>query len=76
MIKTAQFAPADYRHLPERPLLERKWLERMQGRLQGQFELAPWRLKVRARRFVNKVAKFAVSCEGMNESQLLSRSVT
>lgn len=75
MLKTAHHAPADYRHRPEQNVRQLDWLERLQRRLQGVFELNPGRLKYRQRRFVARVAGFAAA-HGDTEDRLLIQRAT
>ncbi|WP_432470957.1 preprotein translocase subunit SecA [Amphritea sp. HPY] len=74
MIKTAHHAPADYRHRPEQKVLQLDWLERLQRRLQGTFELNPGRLKLRQRSFVARVSEFAAAYAETEDRRLLQRA--
>ncbi len=74
MIRTANHAPADYRHRPERPVVDLDWLERMQRRLIGRFELHPWRLKLRQKRFLAAVRSQSKNIESRDENELLQRA--
>jgi len=74
VIKTAHHAPADYRYRPEQKLRQQDWLERFQQRMQGRFELNPWRLKLRQQRFVRAVANFAKVYQSADDALLLERA--
>ncbi|WP_372740152.1 hypothetical protein [Neptunomonas sp.] len=74
MLKIASHAPADYRHRPERKRPGRDWLEQLEVRIKGQFELNPWRLTLRGQRFVRKVSHYSLSCEADTDQCLLERT--
>lgn len=74
MIRTASHAPADYRHRPERPVIHLDWLEKLQRSLMGRFELNPWRMKLRQKRFLAAVKSQNKGIEERAESELLQRA--
>ncbi|MBQ0757939.1 MAG: hypothetical protein KBT66_14450 [Amphritea sp.] len=74
MIRTANHAPADYRHRPERPVVHLDWLERLQRNVMGRFELNPWRMKLRQKRFLATVKSQSEGIEKRAESELLQRA--
>ena len=73
MFKTFSHAPADYRHRPERAVHKADWLQRLQRRLQGRFELNPWRMKLRRKRFIAAVHSYP-QVTAQSDQQLLSRA--
>ncbi len=75
MIKTDQYAPVDYLYRQEQSISDTDWLDRLQNRLIGKFELNPLRLKIRARRFVKSVAKHAKKYESYSEQSLIDESL-
>ena len=74
MIRTASHAPADYRHRPERLVDELDWLGKLQRRLIGRFELNPWRMKLRQKRFLAAVRSQSKDIQARTESELLLRA--
>ena len=74
MIRTARHAPADYRHRPERPVTHLDGLEKLQRSLMGRFELNPWRMKLRQKRFLAAVKAQSKGIEERAESELLQRA--
>ncbi|BBB27537.1 preprotein translocase subunit SecA [Amphritea japonica] len=74
MIRTANHAPADYRHRPERPVVKLDWLERFQRRLVGHFELNPWRMKLRQKRFLRSVRLQSKEIKSWPDTELLHRA--
>lgn len=74
MIRTATHAPADYRHRPERSVVHPGWLDRLQNRLTGRFELNPWRMKLRQKRFLSAVRVQSKEIETLTQSELCQRA--
>jgi len=73
VVKTVSHAPADYRHRPERPIVSRDFLDRIQIHLRGKIEQNPWRFKFRRQRFVKRVAQFSTIYKAMPEADMLAR---
>lgn len=73
MVKTVSHAPADYRHRPERPIVSRDFLDRIQIHLRGKIEQSPLRFKFRRQRFVKRVAQFSTIYKAMPEADMLAR---
>ncbi|GGK78440.1 preprotein translocase subunit SecA [Amphritea balenae] len=71
MFRTFDHAPADYRHRPERPVRQADWLERLQRRVVGRFELNPLRMKLRQRRFINAVKRHTEQLDTNSDQQLV-----
>ncbi|MBN1006131.1 preprotein translocase subunit SecA [Amphritea pacifica] len=74
MSRSAGHAPADYRHRPERPVVQLDWLERLQRRVVGRLELHPWRLKLRQKRFLAAVRRHSQPLGTQADSALLQRA--
>ena len=75
MLQTSSHAPADYRYRPEQPVQQGDWLNRLQRKLLGKFELHPWRLKLRRQRFLRQVHRYS-GVTDQTDQQLLERART
>jgi preprotein translocase subunit SecA len=70
-----QHPPADYRYRPERKAIKLDWLDRLHMRLIGLVEQHPLRLKIRQRRFIQKVTEFSQNYHNIDDDKLVSHAL-